>query len=287
MISKSDGDELTDDALTGGFRLYQRRRGHRYSLDDVLTAYQALQVCPRPRRCLDLGCGIGSVLLMVAYKCPEAELVGIEAQSQSFALAERNVRRNGVDGRVRLLAGDLRDPSRVAAAAPPFDLVTGTPPYQPKGMGTPSPDSQRAHARVELRGGVECYLKAAAAAVADDGYVVVCADARHPERVWAGASEAGLHPVAELQAVPSVRKGALFTVWVLQRRPSQEFRRLPDFVARDRAGQRTAAYQDVRAFFDFEPPTAEAPSPPQRVRQGQGGPASHGERAAEGSQHEQ
>ena len=39
--------------------------------------------------------------------------------------------------------------------------MTGTPPYKKLGTATPSPDPQRAHARIELRGGIEDYLATA------------------------------------------------------------------------------------------------------------------------------
>jgi tRNA1(Val) A37 N6-methylase TrmN6 len=142
-------DELTDDALAGDFRILQRRRGHRYSIDDVLTAYQAARISPTrnsppPKRYLDLGCGIGSVLLMVAYKYRDAAIEGIEAQEQSFSLATQNVQRNRQQTRVTLHHGDLRDTHLLDRLRAPFDLITGTPPYQPPGTGTPSPDSQAA-----------------------------------------------------------------------------------------------------------------------------------------------
>jgi tRNA1Val (adenine37-N6)-methyltransferase len=58
-------DELSCDALTADFRLFQRRRGHRFSLDDLATAWVAARARPDARVVLDLGCGVASVLLMV------------------------------------------------------------------------------------------------------------------------------------------------------------------------------------------------------------------------------
>ena len=63
-----DLGELTDDAIAGDWRIWQRRRGHRYSLDDVATAATAVRTRPAAESYLDLGCGLGSVLLMVSYK---------------------------------------------------------------------------------------------------------------------------------------------------------------------------------------------------------------------------
>lgn len=260
-----DNDELTDDALTGGFRLLQRKKGHRYSLDDVLTAYRALQaVAAPPTRCLDLGCGIGSVLLMVAYKLPEAHVTGVEAQDVSFDLVQRNVARNGVQGRVRLVHGDFRQAGVVPEG--PFDLITGTPPYQPLGQGTVSPDSQRAHARVELRGGVEAYLEAAAPRLAPEGTFVVCGDARRPDRVERAAQALGLHIHAVCEAVPTLRKGPLFSVWTLRWVPATKVAR-EIFLTRNTDGTRSQAYLDVRTFFDLSQTEGEAPSPLLRPRQ--------------------
>ncbi|MFW6067740.1 MAG: tRNA1(Val) (adenine(37)-N6)-methyltransferase [Myxococcota bacterium] len=244
---------LTDDALTVDFRVWQRRRGHRYSLDDVLTAHEAACAAPDARRVLDLGTGIGSVLLMVAWRLPEARLVGVEAQAGSLALARRNVERNGLGSRAVLAGGDLRD-ARLLDALPgaPYDLVTGTPPYFPPGTATPSPDPQRAHARHELRGGVEAYLQAAVRRLAPRGRVVMCADARWPERVTDTAGRLGLALLRRRDVVPREGAPPLFTVWVLGRGDGgAAVDATAPFVARDASGRRTRAYRELRASFGF------------------------------------
>ena len=197
MVTRADSDELTDDAIAGPWRLFQRRRGHRYSLDDVTTAWVAARARPNAMRYADLGCGIGSVLLMVAYKLPsEAELSAVEAQAMSHDLARRNLERNGLDARARLVHGDLRDPALSEKIGGSFDLVTGTPPYFPPDRGSPSTDEQRTYARLEMRGGVEEYLAAAAPLLAPAGRFVVCCDARRPERALEGGRKAGLYPLS-------------------------------------------------------------------------------------------
>lgn len=262
IVEPEELGELTHDAIAGTFRITQRRHGHRYSLDDVLTAWEAASSAPEARRCLDLGCGIGSVLLMLAYKLPSAAFVAIEAQRNSFRLLSENVRANGLAERVTLVNADLRSYVAEAELAP-FDLVTGTPPYVPQGRATPSSDAQKAYARQELRGGVEDYLRAMGRVLAAHGTAVVCADARFPERVERGAAEAGLCIVRRRDAVPRAGKGALFSVFTLVRSERKEpsYERAPDWVARDEAGARTPVYHDVRAFFGMAPPVGEAPSP--------------------------
>ena len=55
-------DRETLDYISGHFRLFQLRDGHRFSTDDVLTAWYGTSMVPvRARTVLDLGSGIGSV----------------------------------------------------------------------------------------------------------------------------------------------------------------------------------------------------------------------------------
>jgi tRNA1(Val) A37 N6-methylase TrmN6 len=252
--SAHDWGELTDDAITDSYRLWQRRDGHRYSTDDVTTAWEAVHAVQSPRRCLDLGCGIGSVLHIVAYRFPESEIVGIEAQEVSHALAMRNVERNGLSHRVTLVRGDLRD----FDGAGRFDLVTGTPPYFRIGTSVPSADSQRMHARVEVRGGVEDYVRAGARALADGGRLVVCADARTPERVIETAPIHGLRVVRRRDVVPRAgSKPPLFTVWTLaHERDGGTCETMVPWVVLDERGVLTRAGRELRSFVGMPYPDA-------------------------------
>lgn len=242
-------DELTSDALTGSFRLVQRKRGHRFSVDDLATAWEAVRG-PAPARYLDIGCGVGSVLLMVAWRYPSASAFGIEAQEISFGLAQRNVRENGIEGRVRLFHGDLRDVTRDWEHGP-IDLVTGTPPYLPVGTASASPDPQRAACRLELRGGVEDYLASAARVLSDTGVVVVCADGRAPSRVLRGADAAGLVPVRRVDIIPRAGRDPLFSVWTCARSRRGPLEHV-SVAMRNEAGERTEAARDMRRTFGLE-----------------------------------
>jgi tRNA1(Val) A37 N6-methylase TrmN6 len=263
-------------------------------VDDVATAWLALRAMPAARSCLDLGCGIGSVLLMVADRIPSARAVGVEAQAGSYALAERNVEKNRLGRRVCVQYGDLRDPALLdrmlqAEAAfgreAGFDLVTGTPPYKPLGTASLSPDPQRAHARVELRGGVEAYLAAAARVLAPEGVFVMCAQDEQAERVSSGACAVRLRPIYRVDVIPmEQRKGRLFSVHAfvheaLADRGARVLERLrattlepaavtdhERLVLRDENGARTAAARELRAYFGLFQDPNEAASPPSPSR---------------------
>lgn len=245
-------DELTSDAITADFRLVQRRRGHRFSVDDLATAWEAVRAAPAAETYLDMGCGIGSVLLMVAWRLSSARVFGIEAQEVSFGLAVRNVRDNGLEPRATLHHGDLRELTR-AWAHGPVALVTGTPPYLPLGTASASPDPQRAAARIELRGGVEDYLAAASRVLAPDGVVVLCADGRAPERVLRGAEAAALAPRRRVDIVPRAGKSPLFSVWTCTRAAAAALEHVT-VTMRDEAGERTEASHAMRRAFGLGDP---------------------------------
>lgn len=237
---------LTRDRLTRDVWLFQRARGHRFSSDDLVTALLAYEAAPTAARILDLGCGIGSVLLHLAWSCPTATLCGIEAQEVSFELLRRNVAANGLEARVAIHHGDLRDASARARLGTGYPLVTGTPPYFPVGTSVDALDEQRAYARIEYRGGVEVYLQAGADALAVDGVMVLCGDARAEARVVAGAEAVGLSISARCEVIPRAGEPPLFAVWTLHRaaRPRTD----STMTLRDAAGEKTADAARLRAF---------------------------------------
>ena len=60
--------EATLDYISGHFRVFQLRDGHRFSTDDVLTAWYGTSWCPTASTILDLGSGIGSVSTIAAWR---------------------------------------------------------------------------------------------------------------------------------------------------------------------------------------------------------------------------
>lgn len=165
---EAPGPGQTLDYLCGHYRLFQAARGHRYSTDDLLVAWWGARCAPRVDRLLDLGSGIGSVAMAAAWKLPGARVVTVEAQSLSVALARRSVRYNGLEGRFRVLEGDLRDPA-VLEEEQPFDLVLGAPPYFEPGTATEARHPQAVPARITRRGGIEGYAGAARRTLAPGG----------------------------------------------------------------------------------------------------------------------
>jgi tRNA1Val (adenine37-N6)-methyltransferase len=231
--------------LAGNWRILQRTDGHRTSLDDLLVAHLAATlVADRPpARCLDLGCGIGSVLLFLAWRLPQAVCVGVEAQAVSAALARRSLRWNDIAGRAEIHLADFRDLPALGS----FALVTGTPPYFPVGAGPESDRVQRAPCRFEHRGGIEEYCLAARPRLADGAPFVACAAWNQRERVAPAAEQAGLCLVRWREIVPREGKEPLLCIFAMrQAEHGEPFLVEPPLVVRDAQGRRTAEFQTIR-----------------------------------------
>ena len=243
------GEPITLDALTGAWRIAQRAAGHRHSVDDVLTAHYALCALGESPAAsvLDLGSGIGGVGLLALWGLgPAARLVCVEAQAISHRLLVANVAGNQLADRVVTRLGDLRE----LALDERFPLITGSPPYFPLGTGILPADSQKAHARFELRGDVGDYARAAAHHLDEDGVFVFCFPAPQRDRAIARVGDAGLHVTSIRDVVPRVGLRPLFTLFACRRAPAA-CRIDPPFEVRARDGVVTDEMHAVRRRFGF------------------------------------
>lgn len=250
-LEPADDEDLC--FLTGEWRVFQKQQGHRWSVDDLVTSWLAIGHIEAlgATRLLDIGCGLGSVLLMNAWKFPHADVTGVEAQPDRAALGRRSIAWNGAEERCRILDGDLRDPALFPAGTT-FEVITGTPPYFPIGTG---PKSDKAHAfpcRFEVRGGVEEYTETAARWLTPQGRFVVCTAALERDRVSHGARECGLHVIEHVELIPREGKDALICLDVMAREPLPRVERT--VTVRDHASQWTPWFLEVRATMGMPPP---------------------------------
>jgi len=233
----------TLDRLAGEWWIYQLRRGHRYNTDDVLTAWTACKTLPGATRVLDLGAGSGSIgLLSLLCLKPSARLTTLELQAVNIGLLRRTVAHNGLEARVEIRQGDVRDPGCIGPDDR-FDLITANPPYFRLEAASPSPNLHRATARHELNGDVFDFCRTASRHLMEEGCFVLCHAAGDP-RPEQAIVQAGLTLRARRSVV--FREGdkpviAIFTCGFGGARHD-----LPPLAIRDRDGVRTDAYRAVR-----------------------------------------
>ena len=181
----------TLDAISGHFRIFQLRGGHRFSTDDVLTAWYGTSWVPSAGRVLDLGSGIGSVGMIAAWRLRGARIVAIEAQDDSVRLARKSIHYNGLGSRYEIRHADFRSPLALGLDER-FDLVLGSPPYFPPGTGVEGDHPQKVACRFELRGDIRDYARVAAAHLLPGGLFACVFPEEQRSRIEAAAREASL-----------------------------------------------------------------------------------------------
>jgi tRNA1(Val) A37 N6-methylase TrmN6 len=250
----------TLDAISGHFRLFQLRDGHRFSTDDILTAWYGTNWCPTARTALDLGSGIGTVGMICAWRLPGARFVTIEAQGESVALARKSACFNGVEARYDIRAGDFRDADALGADEK-FELITGSPPYFPQGAGIESEHPQKLACRFELRGTITDYCAAAAKHLALGGFFA-CVFPHEPAqlaRVEAAAKNSNLTIVRKRPVVFREGDPALVGLFGMMRAEDlpEWFRGQtwtePELIIRTRDGKIHPEYSAVKLAIGFPP----------------------------------
>src|SRR5687768_17152224 len=255
------GDGETLDSLGGHFRIFQLEKGHRFSTDDILTAWYGTSWAPRVETALDTGSGIGTVAMLAAWRLPGARFVTVEAQVESVALARKSVEWNGLTERIELRVGDFRD-EQMFSSDEKFDLVLGSPPYFPPGTGIEGDHPQKIACRFELRGDISDYCKAASLRVAAGGLFACVFPVNPPEqhqRVREAAAAAGLTIVRWRPVVFREPEPPLIGLFAMMRSTD-----LPDWMRdrtweepaltiRDKGGAIHPEYSTVKLSFGFPP----------------------------------
>jgi tRNA1Val (adenine37-N6)-methyltransferase len=251
-------DDETLDAISGRFRIFQLRKGHRFSTDDVLTAWYGTSWAPSARAVLDLGSGIGSVGMIAAWRLPGARFVTIEAQDESVRLARKSAAYNGLGDRYEIRHGDLRDEGLLGPDER-FDLVLGSPPYFPPGTGIEGDHPQKIACRFEMRGDIGDYCVVAARHVAAGGVFACVFPEEQRGRVEGAARTASLIIVRRRPVVFREGEPPLVTLFLMIRRVDlpEAFRDQtwvePPLVIRTASGQVHPEYAAVKLSVGFPP----------------------------------
>lgn len=120
-----------DQFLNGKIQLHQPVKGYRAGIDAVLLA-SIVNPCKNDR-VLDVGAGVGAVMLCLAHRHPEAIISGLEIQPEMVELNQKNIILNHKSKHVSILQGNILNPPEVL---PPnsFDHVVSNPPYFDYGL---------------------------------------------------------------------------------------------------------------------------------------------------------
>jgi tRNA1(Val) A37 N6-methylase TrmN6 len=200
--------------------------------------------------------------MLLAWKHPASRFVTVEAQAESLRLFRKSLRFNALEGRFTAIAGDLRSPETWPLDLPPFDLVTGSPPYFPEGTVTQASHPQAVPARIEKRGSVPDYAAAAAPWLAPSGWFVFVYRAGEDRFVASGLDAAGLRLVRKRDVVFREGEGPRITLYAATRQSALSPEAIPlsatpiseaPLVLRTRTGDVGKDYAALRLSMGFPP----------------------------------
>lgn len=177
--------------LWHGGPLFAQAEHFRLGTDSVLLA-DFVGVSGAARG-IDLGCASGAVTLLLLEKYERLHMTGLEIVPEAAELARRNMAKNALDGRARIICGDIRR-HRELFRAGEFDFVVSNPPYFPLGSGALSPDRQRAAARGETDCTLEDVCAASAFLCRSGGSVFLVHKPERLSELFCRMSACGLEP---------------------------------------------------------------------------------------------
>jgi len=151
-------EETIEEVLQGSLKICQSKKGYRFNLDSLILAhFISLKRCTRN---VELGCGNGIIMLILARRFPSTVWVGVEIQESLAAFAQKNVKLNEMDGGIKILCEDVRAIKNKMPATS-FDNVIFNPPYRKIGSGRINPQTEKAIARHEIKGSMKDFLETA------------------------------------------------------------------------------------------------------------------------------
>lgn len=158
MSSLKEGERL-DELNRNNYKIIQNPEKFCFGMDAVLLSGFAW--VKEGEKALDLGTGTGIIPILLSAKTPGEHFTGLEIQEESADMARRSVAYNGLEKKITITTGDIKEASALFGAAS-FDVVTTNPPYMTGQHGLVNPQLPKAIARHEILCTLEDVVREAA-----------------------------------------------------------------------------------------------------------------------------
>lgn len=117
-------NERLDELQRNGYQIIQNPEKFCFGMDAVLLS--GFAKAKKGDKTLDLGTGTGIIPILMEAKTKAAHLTGLEIQEESADMARRSVALNGLERKIEIVQGDIREAGTLFGAAS-FDVVTCNP----------------------------------------------------------------------------------------------------------------------------------------------------------------
>ena len=170
-------DESIDDLQLNGLKIIQKKDSFRFGIDAVLLSHFAN--VKKSQSAVDLCTGTGIVPILLYGKYTPTKIVGIEIQEEMSEMADRSVKLNLIEDKVKIITRDLKDIGYLKSLGR-FDVLTVNPPYKLNNAGILNPSDKVAIARHEIMCNLEDVIIAARTLLKDNGRMFLV---HRPERL--------------------------------------------------------------------------------------------------------
>ena len=157
-VQLQEGERL-DDLHRNGYCIIQNEKKFCFGMDAVLLS--GFAKVKQRENVLDLGTGTGIIPILLEAKTDGKHFSALEIQQESADMARRSVVYNGLEEKIDVVCGDIKQASQIFGAAS-FDVVTCNPPYMNDQHGLKNPDLPKAIARHEVLCTLEDVVREAA-----------------------------------------------------------------------------------------------------------------------------
>ena len=197
--------ERIDDLQRSNLKIIQNPEKFCFGMDAVLLS--GFATVKPGENVTDLCTGTGIIPLLLSAKTEGRHFTGIELQKDMADMAGRSVLMNGLESRVEIRCGDIRERKDLPARGSQ-DAVTCNPPYMAGQKGIRNPDDARAIARHEICCTLSDAVRAGAYLLRNGGrYAIVHRPSRLSE-LFSALRENGLEPKRLKFVHPFLRKEA-------------------------------------------------------------------------------
>ena len=139
-------NERIDD-LQNGYYVIQDPDKFCFGMDAVLLSNFAR--VKKGESALDLGTGTGIIPILLSAKTQGERFVGLEIQEESADMATRSVLHNGLEEKIKIVNGDIKEAVEIFGPAS-FDVITTNPPYMIGQHGIANASDAKTIARHEV-----------------------------------------------------------------------------------------------------------------------------------------
>ncbi len=196
-------NERIDSLERNGYRIIQDPGKFCFGMDAVLLS--AFSNVRPGETVIDLGTGTGVIPILLEAKTQAGHLTGLEIQSDSADMARRSVALNGLEEKIDIVTGDIKEADKLFEAAS-FHVVTCNPPYMIGMHGLQNPEAPKAIARHEIYCTLEDILQQSARLLKPGGRLYMVHRPFRLVEILTGMSKYGMEPKRMRLVYPFVDK---------------------------------------------------------------------------------